>query len=316
MDNDGAYKEFHAGQQLKIKMIVSREQLQLLQDWLANIPTLYFLDICAANAIKLSKSALKNSRRKSILVDRLHGLDKPQNCFSFLYILMEKVSDSRNKMSHAQLESQIINDLGALRSFFERATVYESDEFAVDFIKKLKGMPIEIDKPSYLKLLEAANNNFALGNPVPKSLRIDRSREIVGKADLFGISRQHPVVIILLACLYGNVAAKKLVKFKSDKEKFDAENSLSDIMLVSRFSQFKVVIEQYGRDGGRFKRAEFITDDKALGELIEYFIPSSVRVNYTTAGSDTEISCGVDLKRLLTEIKEEEYGQVVALLKP
>ncbi|WP_024297002.1 hypothetical protein [Methylomicrobium lacus] len=314
MEEQETPQEFHSGQQITLQMSLTREQYSALAEWSASIPTLYFLDICVVGATKLTDATLETNPRKSRLVAHLRELDKPRNCFSYLCALLEKVSDSRGKITDAELEEQIICDLSALRAFFKNASVYEPDEFIITFLRDLRGVAIEVKRPDYLALLETANNRFALKDSISPKLRFEKTRQIVKEADALEISRQHPIVTITLACLYGNSAAKNLMKFKADPDKFEAENALADIMAISRFSQIKLQIEYLGRKGGRFLRSDFITDDDGLSELIKCYKPNFVKHENTSDGRETRFSFDVDLKRILTEIKADEYEQVLDLL--
>ena len=81
-------KEFRSGQQITLQLSLNREEYAALEKWSASIPTLYFLDICVVGVTKLVDSALENNPRKSRLASHLRELDKPQNCFSYLCVLM------------------------------------------------------------------------------------------------------------------------------------------------------------------------------------------------------------------------------------
>ena len=135
---------------------------------------------------------------------------------------MEKVSDSRGKMTDTELEEQIICDISALRNFFKNASVYESDEFIITFLRELRGDAIEVKRPNYLTFLETANNRFVLKDPISPKARFEKAKQIVNEANALEISRQHPIVTVTLACLYGNPAAKKLMKVKSPPAKPEA----------------------------------------------------------------------------------------------
>lgn len=314
MEDQSTTEEFRRGQQITLQLSLTREQYSALAEWAASIPTLYFLDICVVGATKLTDNALETNPRKSKLVSHLRELDRPQNCFSYLCALMEKVSDSRGRITDAELEKQLISDLSALRDFFKNASVYESDEFIISFLRELRGSAIEVKRPNYLELLEAANGRFALKDSTSPRLRLEKAKNIVNEAESLKISKQHPVVITVLACLYGNSAAKNLMKFKADPDRFEAENALADIMAISRFSAIKLQIEYLGRNGGRFLRSDFITDDNGLSELIKCYKPSFVKHKDTGGGRETQLSFDVDLKRILTEIQADEYEQLCDFL--
>lgn len=228
---------------------------------------------------------------------------------------MEKVSDSRGLASDAQLERQILDDLAALRRFFKHARVYEPDEFVIQFLRELRRTAIESQRSSYLSFLETVNNKLELRNPISPTLRFQKAQEILALAYSLDIDQQHPVLILVLACLYGNSAAKDLMKFKADPAKFNAENVLADIMAIIRFAKFKLQIEHLGRQNGRYLQSNFITDDDGLSGVIDCFQPDLVRLEETTDTCATIYTFTVQLKKLLTEIAEDEYAQLLGKLE-
>lgn len=307
--------ELYSRQKITISIRFMPEMFNLIKRQSDKIPTLYFLDICVVGATKFSDSELKGNPRKSKLIDKLRGLDEKQNSFSYLLALMEKVSDTRGRLSDAELERQIIDDVSALRLFFKKATVYEDNDFIVLFLRELRGEPIEVKRPCYLDFLVILNNEFVLADAKSPKDRFEYAKKILNKADILEVSRQHPIVTMALACLYGNIYAKKLMKFKSDSKKFEAENALADIMAIPRYLKIKLEIESYAQEGrGKFSRVNFITDDDGLAELIENYKPIFVKYNFTQEGRYSLFRSRVGLRRILTEIQEDEYDEIVKLL--
>jgi len=287
----------------------------MMREWSLSIPTLYMLDICVVSATKLSSTSLERNPRKANIVKYLRELDRPSNCFSYLFALMEKVSDSRGIDTDEELERKILSDLTAMREFFKNARVYESDEFVLEFLRALRGNPIEEKRHDYLDFLRVLNDQFKLGNPVSSKQRLKTAEKILEQTSHFNFSRQHPIVAIGLACLYGNPAANKLMKFKADPQNFDAENALADIMLITRFAGIKLEIEQLGRNGtGAYLRSNFITDDNGLIEIIKCFTPNVVKHVDKQSGRETQTTMTVKLKDLLTDIQMEEYDHLLNLL--
>lgn len=315
MDNQETVKEFISGESITLKMRLTPEEHSMMKEWSLSIPTFYMLDICVVSATKLTSASLENNPRKANLVNYLSELDRPNNCFSYLFALMEKVSDSRGIDTDEELEKKILSDLASMRKFFTKARIYESDEFVLGFLKELRGNPIEEKRSDYLDFLKALNDQFKLSNPVSSKQRLEIAEKIIEQTDSFNFSRQHPVVAIGLACLYGNPAAKKLMKFKANPQKFDAENVLADIMLITRFAAIKLEIEQLGRDGvGGYLRSSFFTDDNGLIEIIKCFTPNVVKHIDKDDGRETKTTMTVKLKDLLTDIQVEEYDHLLNLL--
>lgn len=331
MTSEKAEREFHRGPQITFQMELTPEQYAALQEWSASVPTLYFLDICVVNATKLSDAAIEKDARKEKCIAHLRGLDRPQHSFSYLCALIEKVSDSRGATSDVDLEKQVLGDVAALRMFFKNARVYEPDEFLISYLRELRGAPHELARPNYLVLLEAANNQFDLKNPVSPMLRFQRAEKILKQADALSIARQHPVVLVILACLYGNPSAKRLMKFKADPAKFSAENALADIMAISRFASLKLEIEHVGRQGGSYLRSDFITDDDGLVGVLKCFEATAVKFQEKGDTYKTRLDVRVKLEQLLTDLaakplneqrraegrleqESDEYEQILNLL--
>lgn len=315
MDNQDTVKEFVSGRSISVKMELTPEQQSMMREWSLSIPTLYMLDICVVSATKLTNASLKENPRKANLINYLRELDRPNNCFSYLFALMEKVSDSRGLDTDEELERKILSDLESMKKFFTSARIYESDEFILGFLKKLRGNPIEEKRADYLDFLRALNDQFELCNPISPAKRFKTAEKIIEQAGHFNLSRHHPIVAIGLASLYGNPAAKKLMKFKADPQKFDAENALADVMLITRFAGIKLEIEQLGRDGvGGYLRSNFITDDNGLIEIIKCFTPQVVKHIDNHDGRKTHTTMTVKLKYLLTDIETEEYDRLFNLL--
>lgn len=312
--NDDNSQEFVAGQEITMKMTLTPEQYSMFKEWSAIVPTLYMLDICVVGATKLTEESLKNQPRKANLVTELRNLDKPNNCFSYLCALMEKVSDSRGMLTSDELKDQILADISYLRSFFKKARVAEQDEFLIAFLEELMGEPIENKRAEYLSFLEKLNNNFKLQNSISPKKRLGKAKEIILEASSLTISTQHPIVTIALACLYGNLSAKKLMKFKENKNEFDAENALADILLISRFAKIKLEIEHHGRNGSGYPRVSFITDDNGLSELVNCFKPRTVKHQDKIDGRESQLTMTVELAKLLTEAKEDDYEAIAYLL--
>jgi len=97
---------YRRGQELTVTFQARPEDLAFLRQWSDAKPTLYFLDICAANITKRTRGTHERDAGKLALFDRLTALDLPQNTFSYLLAFIEKVSDPRNAMTDAELEAQ------------------------------------------------------------------------------------------------------------------------------------------------------------------------------------------------------------------
>lgn len=297
--------EFVCGNEIKMTLSLTPEQATAMQAWSDAIPTLYMLDICVVNATKLSEEALIADARKAALVRSLRQLDRPQNSFSYLLALMEKVSDPRGSLSDDELEAQILRDITAMRQFFVNAKVQEEDDFLLNYARTLRHQPPELATSAYLDFLRWANSR-GLANPVPRVDRLDVAGEILAQADALSIARQHPTILLTLACLYGNAAARKVMKFKADTSAFRAENALADVMVISRFLTLKLQIEQGGREGRHgYRRMAFLTDDTGLAGVFACFKGQKVRFTEDGDGQEQRLDVKVEMADLLTEISME-----------
>lgn len=293
--------------------------------------TMHFLDICAVDVTKRPKAEVEANPPKAALADRLRDLDVAGDRVSYLLALMEKVSDPRSTLSDGELKANIVSDVGYMRDFFDNATVAEPDQFLVDSIDQLRGNPIEQARPAYLAFLRTANDRFGLSNTVAASERLAMAEKLVAAADDLNIPRQHSVLILTLARLYGNPAAIKVMKFKGNPQAFEPENVLADVMAIGRFLERKLVIEQDWRDGnGDFAHATYVTDDAGLQEVLACY--EGLAVASRDVGNLHEIRTAgrVELANLLSEISHDveptsgrdggaagqmsEYDQVCAML--
>jgi hypothetical protein len=111
MDNQDTVKKFVSGDSITLKMQLTSEEHSMMREWSLSIPTLYLLDICVVSATKLSSTSLERNPRKASVVKYLRELDRPSNCFSYLFALMEKVSDSRGIDTGEELEGTSENKI-------------------------------------------------------------------------------------------------------------------------------------------------------------------------------------------------------------
>lgn len=307
--------KFVAGHEITMKMSITEEQYQMLKYLSDMVPTLYILDICAVGATKLDETLLENQPRKANLIKRLRDLDLPHNCFSYICALMEKVSDSRGLLPAEELKNQILADVTSLKTFFQAARFYETEDYLVNYLDELLGCSIEDKRAEYLHFINNLNNEFTLYNRTSPTDRFAKAKKIISDASALTISTQHPIVTIALACLYENQSAKKIMKFRANRHKFDAENALADILLISRFAKIKLELEHHGRNGAQYKRVALITDDDGLSKLFNSFKPKAVQHQDRVDGRESKLTMILDLATLLTEASGDEFDAVADLLQ-
>ncbi|WP_407469238.1 hypothetical protein ABFU38_05145 [Xanthomonas campestris pv. raphani] len=302
---------------ITIKFTVPGEVIEwykIFGQWQTVVPTIYFLDINVASLTKKTAGDFENSPKKRVILERMRELDKPHNCFSYMLGLMEKISDSRGKNTCDGLRANIIGDLLALRSFFQYARIAESDELALEMLEVLREQPIELDRSNYLKFMRFVNNELSMRNKVGAELRLDTAGAVVDAAITAGVQKKHPVVLLVLACIYGNKFARSIFKFKENPEKFDAENALADIMLISRVAELASMVIASGSEGGAYVTYDFLTGDDGLPNVLACFKLLGFRVNENEDEAGIEYKFDVDLIRLWPESARRDREKIIALL--
>lgn len=274
--------------------------------------TVHFLDVCALDVTKRTDDHLKAHPDKEAMAARLRELDLPTNRFSCLLALMEKTSDTTSRQSDDELRAQIVDDIEHMRRFFQNAADGEPNEYVEDYIRQLRRLPAELARPIYLSFLHTANEaRFGLHQPIAKPKRSKIASILLELADSLGIRRQHPVVVVTLACLYGNGAARDVLKFTPKSEAFPAENVLADLMAIGRFAIRKLELEQdYWLGLSYVRHAAYITRDKGLAEVMACFHAKGLTTRDADAHQKLIIRLTVDFADLLTEISHEP-GQLL-----
>lgn len=290
-------------QQIKFKMTRAPWGRWIVRPWSAHLPTMYFLDINAMDVIKKVANAQPLDARKQALVARLRSIDLPGNRVSCLIALMEKVNDRKSNLPDALLRQEIENDVALMRAFFHHAKPGDPDTFHLDYFDGFRGGLLEHGEPEYVQFLRAVNDQHELAQTVSPKKRFKKTEGVIATADALGIRRTHPVVVLSLACLYGNPDARKVLKFKEDPRAFRVENVLADVMAIGRFLERKIELEQMGHRGqSSIQTAEYITDDTGLAAVLKSYRGTSV--SYADLGDRQEIRTigTMDFADLLTEI--------------
>jgi len=269
--------------------------------------TMHFLDICALDVTKRTKAQIAADPRKAAMAVRLEALDIPTNRISCLLALMEKTSDTRSTRTDEDLKAQIIGDIQHARSFFDHAEVVERDEYVEDYITQLRRIAVELGRPAYLAFLRAANDaDFGIHQPIPKAKRFEVASTLVEMAHDLEISRQHPVLAVTLACLYGNASARGVLKFRPDPAAFDAENALADVMAIRRLMDRKLEFERdYHLGLTSIRHTAYVTDDGGLAQVMSSFHGTALSTRYAGDHQEVLVRGKVDFADLLTEISHE-----------
>lgn len=276
---------------LTVQIAVSpenREALDALRNRSRVIPTLFFLDNCVVSHIKLALD------RGTPVARSFVDVDLPHNGMSYLPTLMEKASNVDKPFTEEELIGEVRKDLGALRTFFAHATVYEPEDFAIQYARDHRGIHPETLGPEYHELLTFASSS-RLYDPIADRNRLTVARAICAKASELGIGRQHPLVLALLGCIFGCIPAQKVMKFKRDQESFNASGALADIQLVQRIGRLSQVVNE---PNSKYVRTDFLTDDKNLEKLYRLFFVNEV----ASHGSGDKVTMTVETRGLFPSL--------------
>lgn len=269
--------------------------------------TMHFLDICALDVTKRTEAELATDSSKVAMAARLRELDLPTNRFSCLLALMEKTSDTRSSQSDEELQAQIVGDVEQMRRFFDQATDGEPSGYVEKYIRQLRKVPAELARPTYLTFLKSANDGrFGLHQMIAKRKRLKIASTLLELADSLEISRQHPIVVVTLACLYGNGSAREVLKFTPKRESYPAENVLADLMAIGRFLGKKLELEEDYKLGlTSFRHVTYITRDKGLEEVMSCFHGEALTIQDADSHQEVLTRGRVDFARLLTEVSHQ-----------
>lgn len=274
-----------------------------MKQWMLMVPTVYFLDICSIGHIKtyLPAESLKDGHHEAS-IRALTELDLPHNSVSYLPALMEKASDQRSKFSAETFVAEARRDWDAMGAFFKNARVYETWEFVEAYAVDLFGAHPEQSDPAYLAFLKFANDQ-GLYNPIAEAKRFKTAQMLCAKAQELGISSSHPVVLVPIACVYGCLDARRVMKFSPKAEDFNPGNALGDIQSISRVGgTLTSFIRGVGASGGQFKNAKFQTADSPLYNMLRHFTVQSVSTTEIPEGAVHEITVSVNAPGLYPDL--------------
>lgn len=306
----------------------NRDFLEAIKKWSDSIPTMYFLDICCISNIK-DKDFYNNDpekyKNKCNFLERLSEVDLPHNAISCLPALIEKVSDLFNDKSRDELKKEVERDLDALSNFFKKARVIEEIKFAEMYVDGMKDEHPESSGAGYHNFLEYANS-LKLGNTISPANRLSVVKEIISKAQELNVDKYSAVVSTTIACVYGCLPAKKVMKFKDDPLKFNSSNALADIQTISRIGRLANEIESNYRLGKtKYARTTFLTDDDNLKKLYDYFFVKDVARSENEFGVSHNIKLTIEGHLLFPDLfnhkdeedqqkKQSEYIELLSLM--
>ncbi|WP_248767307.1 hypothetical protein [Pseudomonas sp. MWU12-2345] len=276
-------------------------------------PTLHLLDVCAISHIK---THLKKPPAPSVPVresiSELIKLDKPRDGISYIAAFLEIISDLKKPRADEDLIAEVSGDIVAMQKFFTKARVYEKNLITPAMILELKGEHPEELGPAYLEFLIYVNSMGLHDKPLAER-RLELVADICSKAQSLGILKNHPVVIVSVACVYSFLPAFKVVKFKKNPDEFDASNALGDIQLVQRIANFSnMILNVWIAHGKGYAKTKFFTDDRNLRLLLDCFTVTNVTRKEIESQTTTNYQMTTDFARLLP-VLHTEAGHIKGL---
>ncbi|EJR0963278.1 TPA: hypothetical protein NJ348_004705 [Vibrio parahaemolyticus] len=286
-------------------------------------PTLYFLDVCTISNIK-KELADESGEYKSPNTRFLRSIDTEINGISYFPSLMERVSDQNNTPTVDGLKTEARRDLEALDLYFKKIKLVEPLDFIDRFIEEICGAHIEDSASLYHEYLNKVNS-MGIADTKSQKERLGFAKKIVDEANKLGVAQSHPVVISTIACIYGCISAKKVLKFKTNPSAFNSSNAIGDIMLMQRVGEFTYGIESLSKIR-RFSRAKLVTDDHHLRLFYDYFFVQYVSREKIDDGSLKRVKITFEPEKLFPVLFnedgslkntscEEEYSNILRLLE-
>jgi len=260
--------------------------------------TIVFLD---RNAVDSVKTAVSGSIVKADRLQKLKALDKRTNFISPYLSIAEGQSGRRE--SKKEIEECILKEAIAVGKFFKYAST------DVDFFKNQN----ELFSDTYSNSRETLWDNYTyfimdsyvhIFEPVAPSKQIEIENKIFELARKYGVDIRHPLHIVVLAVLYGNKAARDVVK---PKQKYQTEenkqkaayNTLSDIMIIPRIGK---VMSLIGKNDTSFKSVKYFTFDKGLSLLL-----NAIKINSAFSSNDgTAIRISIP-RSLFRTMNDEDF---------
>lgn len=246
--------------------------------------TLFLLD---RNAVSLIKDAVAGreppNAKKFADLATLRAIDVPQHGISTLLSIMEGAHG--NADSVGEKAACLVEETDAITQFFLRART------DVVHLRVLSNVVAQIftglqesqwDERAHF-LVKAAP--FVV-QKVAERKRRDVENELVRLALESGLAANDVIVMFFLSCLYGNDAARRVIK----PNKPNAYNVLSDVHSISRVGMVKAAAGQLRRP----IKVRFHTLDEGLQGVLQHV--GIVRPRFTSAGGlEMQIRYGLRL---------------------
>lgn len=237
--------------------------------------TIFLLD---RNVVALIKDACVDGKqcdaKKQTYLDWLRTLDLPENGFSPLLSIME--GEKGYADSAVEKAACLEKEADAVGRFFTRAST-DAAHLRV-FADDVAAMLSDLQESQWDD--RAAFFTSAAPLVVQKVAQRERrgvEDELIRLAAESGLANDDAIVVLLLACLYGSDAARRVLK----PARPDAYNVLSDLHVVSRVGLIKAIAQQLPVP----VKVRFLTLDEGLFGILGHI--GIVRPRLTSTGGLT-----------------------------
>jgi len=259
---------------------------------------IYLLDRNVVSIIKDSNSEKPQKGKKLELLNKIRFRDDKRSIFSPLLSILEGQHGRRE--TKEEINATIEKESKHIKTFFKHAIIdsdflIKNNELISDLISKER----EIKSDEYMSFLGYASR--LIYQPLSEDTRKATLADLIKHANSLGIPLGHPVFMCCVATIFGSQEARKVVKPK--KEKYDAHNALSDIILISRINNIKLL-----------KRnneiiLKFITLDHSLEKFIS--MVSVIEITPSSDGCFQRLSYN---RKLFPCLGESEYQNLMKQL--
>jgi len=249
---------------------------------------LILLDRNAVIAVK------KNINGEEVEIKRLcelRKLDKQRHFISPILSMIEGQSGRRE--STQELESTLEKESEAIGSFFKRArtdTAFFKNTKNSRAFSDIFSNHIEHAWEHYISFIK--NVQISLYQPVSPRERLNVENLLFALAEEHEVQVSHPVLLVALAVLYGHKGARKVMEPKpnyktTDLEQEAAYNVVSDLIVISRLGQIRLVMSEGERN---YSYVKFFTFDKGLSSVLKAIKINSEK-SLSSGGVSLKISC-------------------------
>jgi hypothetical protein len=223
-------------------------------------PTIFLLD---RNVVSLIKEAFVDGKqrnaKKQAYLDWLRTLDFPENVFSPLLSIME--GEKGHADSTVEKAACLEKEADAVGRFFTRAST-DTAHLRI-FSASIAAMLSDFQESQWDERAAFFTNAAPLvAQKVGQRERRGVEDELIRLAAESGLATDDAIVMLLLACLYGSDAARRVLK----PAKPDAYNVLSDLHVISRVGLIKAVAQQSPVP----IRVRFLTLDEGLFGILDH----------------------------------------------